>query len=149
MKTFAIFTTVLISVLTPQMRAQDQDECSNGSMRGQYSFVASGTVNGSLFATTGYGIYDGHGNVQGVIQASLNGNVLPATGWSGTYKVSAMTAGTTSGGPTVCVLNKTIIIPAYNNLAVGFFVTAAKGFRDLRFIATTLGTTVSGTATKE
>ena len=149
MKRFAIFTAVLISVLAPQVRAEDQDQCSNGSMRGQYSFAASGTINGSPFATAGYGMYDGHGNVQGVIQASLNGNVLPAKGWNGTYTVSAMTAGTTPGGPTVCVLNKTLTIPGYNNLTVSFFVTAAKNFRDLRFIATTPGTTVSGTATKE
>jgi hypothetical protein len=34
-------------------------------------------------------------------------------------------------------------------LVVSFFVTAANGFKELRFIATTGGTTVSGTATKE
>jgi len=148
MKTFAIFTALFILALAPEVRAQDQDECSNSSMRGQYSFVASGTVGGAPFATAGYGIYDGRGNVQGVIQASLNGNVLPATGWSGTYAVSSMTVGTTTEGPTVCVLNKTITIPGYK-LVVSFFVTAADRFKELRFIATTAGTTVSGTATKE
>jgi hypothetical protein len=48
MKKFAVFSTMLISVLVPQVRAQD--ECSNGSMRGQYSFVASGTFGGAPFA---------------------------------------------------------------------------------------------------
>jgi len=148
MKRLAIFSALYISVLVSQAWAQDQDECSSSSMRGQYSFVASGTVAGAPFATTGYGIYDGRGNVEGVIQASMNGTVLPATGWSGTYTVSAMTAGGTSSGRTVCVVNKTITIPDYN-LVVSFFVTAADRFRELRFIATTAGTTVSGTATKD
>ena len=148
MTRLAILTALLTSVLASGVRAQDQDACSNGNIRGQYSFVASGTVGGAPFATAGYGIYDGHGNAQGVIQASLNGSVLPPTGWSGTYTVSAMIAGTTPGGPTVCVLNKTVDIPGYK-LVVSFFVTAANGFKELRFIATTGGTTVSGTATKE
>ena len=144
MKKFAVFSTMLISVLVPQVRAQD--ECSNGSLRGQYSFVASGTFGGAPFAAAGYGIYDGRGNVQGVIQASSNGNVNPAAGWTGTYSVKPMTAG---GGETVCVLTKTIAIPGYNNLVVSFFVTAADAFKELRFIATTPGATVSGTATKQ
>jgi hypothetical protein len=108
--------------------------------------VASGTFGGAPFAAAGYGIYDGHGNVQGVIQASSNGNVNPAAGWTGTYSVKPMTAG---AGQTVCVLTKTITIPGYNNLVVSFFVTAADSFKELRFIATTASATVSGTTTKE
>jgi hypothetical protein len=144
MKKVGVFSALLFSVLIPNVWAQD--ECSNGSMRGQYSFVASGTFGGAPFATAGYGIYDGHGNVQGVIQASSNGNVNPATTWTGTYSVKPMTAGV---GQTVCVLTKTITIPGYNNLAVSFFVTAADAFKQLRFIATTPGATITGTASKE
>src|SRR5580700_7252063 len=98
MKRIAAFSALLFSVLAPHVQAQE--ECSNSSMRGQYSFVASGTFGGALFATAGYGIYDGQGNVQGVIQASSNGNVNPATGWTGTYSVRPMATG---GGKTVCV----------------------------------------------
>src|SRR5215469_7997006 len=75
MKKFAVLCALFSAVLTPHARAQD--ECSNGSMRGQYSFVAAGTFGGAPFAAAGYGIYDGHGNVQGVIQTSLNGNANP------------------------------------------------------------------------
>jgi hypothetical protein len=148
MKRVAIFAGLLISVIVPEIRAQDAGECSISSMRGQYSFVVSGTVGGAPFSAAGYGIYDGHGNVQGVIQASSNGNVLPPTGWSGTYTVNAMTAGTTPGGPTVCVFSKTITVPDYK-LSASWFFTAADSFKELRFIATTPGMTMSGTAQKE
>ena len=144
MKKFAVLCALFSVVLAPHVRAQD--DCSDSSMRGQYSFVASGTFGGAPFAAAGYGIYDGHGNVQGVIQTSSNGNVNPATGWTGTYSVKPMTTG---GGQTVCVVTKTITIPAYNNLTVSFFVTAADAFRKLRFIATTPGATVTGNASKE
>src|ERR1700719_4038319 len=106
MKKVAALSALLFSVLAPHVQAQD--ECSNGSLRGQYSFVASGTFGGAPFAVAGLGIYDGQGNVQGVIQASSNGNINPATGWTGTYSVKPMTAGE---GKTVCVVTKTITIP--------------------------------------
>lgn len=48
-----------------------------------------------------------------------------------------MTPMTVDGGQTVCVLSKTITIPAYNNLVVSFFVTVADSSEALRFIATT------------
>ncbi len=144
MKKVAFLIALFSSVMASQVRAQD--ECSNSSIRGQYSFVLSGTFGGAPFAATGLGVYDGHGNVQGVIQASSNGNINPATGWSGTYVVKPMTAG---GGQTVCVLTKTLTVPGYNNLVVSFFVTAADSFKELRFLATSPGATLSGTARKE
>jgi hypothetical protein len=144
MKKVVFLIALLSSLLASQVRAQD--ECSNGSIRGQYSFVVSGTFGGAPFAAAGLGVYDGRGNVQGVIQASSNGNINPATGWSGTYTVKPMTAG---GGQTVCVLTKTLTVPGYNNLVVSFFVTAADSFKELRFLATSPGATLSGTATKE
>jgi hypothetical protein len=52
------------------------------------------------------------------------------------------------GGQTVCVLNKTINVSAWN-LQVSFFGTAGDDFRELRFIATTPTMTVSGTARKQ
>ena len=55
----------------------------------------------------------------------------------------------TAGEQTVCVLTKTITVPAYNNLQVSFFVTAGDAFKELRFIATTPGATISGTATRK
>jgi hypothetical protein len=52
------------------------------------------------------------------------------------------------GGKTVCVLNKTITVPAWK-LEISFFGTAGDDFRELRFITTTPTTTVSGTARKQ
>jgi hypothetical protein len=81
-----------------------------------------------------------------VIQASANGTVFPATTWTATYSVTPMATG---GGQTVCVLNKTITIPGYKNLQVSFFGTAGGDFKELRFIATTPGSTLSGSAKKQ
>lgn len=81
-----------------------------------------------------------------MIQASANGTVFPATTWTATYSVTPMATG---GGQTVCVLNKTITIPGYKNLQVSFFGTAGGDFKELRFIATTPGSTLSGSAKKQ
>ena len=104
-------------------------------------------LGGAPFAATGQTIYDGEGNAQGVIQASSNGNILPATTWTAKYSVTSMSTAPTGGGPSVCVLNKTITVPGYN-MQVSFFGTAGGDYNELRFIATTPTSTLSGTAKK-
>ena len=146
MKNLVGFAYLLSIALVPQVRAQD--ECFNGLLHGQYSFVVSGTFNGAPFAATGQTIYDGLGNAQGVIQTSSNGTVYPATTWTAKYSVKSMSTTPTGGGPAVCVLNKTITVPGYNNLQVSFFGTAGADYNELRFIATTPTLTLSGTARK-
>jgi len=146
MKKLVAFACLSIAALVPQVQAQDG--CFNSLLRGQYSFVVSGTFGGAPFAATGQTIYDGLGNAQGVIQVSSNGTLYAATTWTATYSVKAMSTTPTGGGPTVCVLNKTITIPGYNNLLVSFFGTAGGDYNELRFIATTPGSTLSGTARK-
>jgi hypothetical protein len=146
MKNFTMFACLSIAAFAPQVKAQDG--CLDGLLHGQYSFVVSGTLNGAPFAAAGQTIYDGVGNAQGVIQASSNGTIFPATSWTATYSLKSMSTTPTPGGPTVCVLNKTITIPAYNNLQVSFFGTASGDYAELRFIATTPTSTLSGTAKK-
>jgi hypothetical protein len=134
MKKLAVFASLLIPVIAPRANAQ---ECSNADLRGVYSFVASGALNSAAFATAGQTTYDGKGNMTGLIQISLNGNVTPVTKWTGTYSVD----------PENCTVTKTAQIPGVGT--VHFFVTAGAGFRELRFMATDTGAVISGTARKQ
>ena len=71
------------------------------------------------FATAGQTIYNGDGTASGVIQVSALGAVGPSTTWTATCNVTAMSTG---GGKTVCVLNKTITIK--DGPTMSFFGTA-------------------------
>jgi len=141
MKTFTMLVAILLCGIAPPVRAADQNHpenrCSNADLRGPYSFVASGTFGPAPFATAGRTTYDGRGNAEGIIQVSVDGNVMPRVDWSGTYTVD----------PVTCTATKVANIPGLG--AVQFFVTFADGFRELRFIATTPGATISGTARKQ
>jgi hypothetical protein len=144
---FAHTVLIIAGTLVPGLKASD---CSNGELRGAYSFLASGTVNGMPFATTGQTLYNGDGTAAGIIQASIGGALFggpnsPPVPWTATYSLTTMQVG---GGKTVCVLNKTITVPAWK-LEISFFGTAGDDFRELRFITTTPTTTVSGTARKQ
>ena len=144
MKKLALLACLLVLTLVPQANAQDW--CSNADLRGVYSFVASGTFGSSPFAAAGQGTYDGKGGVTGLIQISVGGNVSSALTWSGTYTVD----------PENCTTTKTAVIPGApygpggepESLTVHFFITAGEDFKELRFIATDPGTTISGTARK-
>jgi hypothetical protein len=145
MKKLAVLASLLILTLVP--RAYAQDRCSNADLQGVYSFVVSGTFGSSPFAAAGQTTYDGKGGVTGLIQISVGGDVSPVLPWSGTYTVN----------PENCTATKTAIIPdaPYGpggspvTLTVHFFITAGDNFRELRFIATDSGTTISGTARKQ
>lgn len=147
MRRLFAYTILIAGTIVPGLRASD---CSNDRLRGAYSFLASGTVNGMPFATTGQTLYNGDGAAAGIIQASIGGALWggpnsPPVPWTATYSLTTMPVG---GGQTVCVLNKTITIPAWK-LDISFFGSAGDDFRELRFIATTPGATVSGTARKQ
>ena len=134
MKKVLVFAgLLLIAGIVPPAHAE---ECSNADLRGLYSFVASGTLGGSPFATAGQTLYNGTGGVTGLIQISVNGNVTSVIPWSGTYNVNPD-----------CTITKTGVVPGFPTLH--FFVTAGDNFKELRFIATNPGTTISGTARKQ
>ena len=145
MKRLTVLASLLIWVIVSRANAQ---QCSNASLRGVYSFVASGTFAGAAFATAGQTTYEGNGHVYGWIQVSVDGTILPGNGparWSGTYTVD----------PSTCMAYKSATLD--NNPALGplagqtlhFFVTAGADFKELRFIATDAGTAISGTARKQ
>ena len=85
----AMFAGVLLCAMVSQVSAAGQSHaeknCSNADLRGVYSFVASGTFGADPFATAGRTTYDGNGNLEGVIQVSINGVVTPRLNWTGTY----------------------------------------------------------------
>ncbi len=143
MRKLVIYATMLIpSMMVSHLNAQ---ECFNFNLQGAYSFEASGTLTGSPFAAAGQTLYDGNGKAEGVIQASVGGTVYPPALWTATYSFGPMA---TDGGQTVCVLTKTITIPSYG-MTISFFGSAGAGFTELRFIATTSGATITGTAKKQ
>lgn len=139
---FAVFAGLLMFAVAPQVRADH--ECSLADLQGVYSFVASGTVTGSNdaelpvgpFAAVGRGIYDGKGNVTGVIQANLNGAPVYDT-WTATYSVDRAT----------CTFTKIVTLTKGPTLT--FFITAGDDFKELRFITTDGGTVITGTAKKQ
>ncbi len=143
MKTIAVFASLLTLVFVSRVNAE---QCFNSDLRGAYSFVASGTLNGVPFTAAGQTLYHGDGTADGVIQASVDGTVYPAEPWTATYSLSPQPIG---AGQTVCVLTKTITIPKYGPLTISFFGTAGNEFKELRFISTTPNTTISGTARKQ
>ena len=143
MNKLAIYATLLISgMIMPHLKAE---QCSNSDLQGAYSFVLSGTFNGLPFAAAGQTLYSGDGTAVGVIQASSGGSIFPPATWTAKYSLSAME----TNGQTACVLTKTLVIPAYGNLTVSFFGTAGNGFKELRFIAITPTSTLSGSATRQ
>jgi hypothetical protein len=145
MKKLMLLASMLILTIVPQVNAQDG--CSNADLRGVYSFVLSGTFGTSPFAAAGQTTYDGKGDVTGLIQISVGGTVTPVLPWSGTYTVD----------PENCTTTKTAVIPgaplgpggAPVTLTVHFFITAGDDFKELRFVATDPGTTISGTARRQ
>jgi hypothetical protein len=135
-----VFAAVLMFALAPQVRADSP--CSNADLKGDYSFVASGTINVpglpvGPFAAAGMTHYHGDGTADGVIQVSLNGNQLFSK-WTATYSVD----------PSTCAITKTITLEA-NGVKLDFFITAGDDFRELRLIATDPGTAITGTARKQ
>jgi hypothetical protein len=134
MKKVVVFASLLLVLgIVPLAHAE---ECSNADLRGLYSFVASGTFGGLPFVTAGQTVYDGNGGVNGLIQISVNGNVTTVIQWSGSYSVNAD-----------CTITKTAVVQGVGTLH--FFVTAGDNFKELRFMATDPGTTISGTARKQ
>jgi hypothetical protein len=140
---FVLALAASSGAITQRLQAE---ACNISNLHGQYSFVASGTINGQPYASAGQTIYHGDGTAEGVIQVSIGGNVYPVATWTATYTA---TATPTDSGATVCVVTKRITIPAYGGLVANFFVTASGDFKQLHFIATDTGSTITGTATRE
>jgi hypothetical protein len=156
MKKFAVVASVLLAGLA-QSRLYAA-ECSNGDLKGVYSFIASGTFGGAPFATVGQTTYQANGHASGWIQIDLNGTILPAPK-SGAAAAPGTWTATYTVDPSTCMATKIITLDAtfgpLANASLTFFITAGSDFRELRFLLTNTtagmppGTVISGTATKQ
>jgi hypothetical protein len=83
--------------------AKDGDagaKCSEATLDGTYLFAYDGfEIKGNEkvpFASAGYEVYDGNGNVKGVASTNVNGKVTRNEPFSGTYTVKADCTGTST-----------------------------------------------------
>ena len=110
------------------------EPCSNASLRGDYAFQIDGTNANGPFASVGKSTYDGRGGVTGVFFMSSNGTIIPVH-YAGSYALQADCTGAKS-------IELDIGIP------VSFYLVVDDNLREIRFIGTDAGSTVSGTARK-
>jgi hypothetical protein len=93
-----------------------------------------GTNANGPFAAVGKSTYDGRGGVTGVLFLSSNGAIIPAH-YTGTYALRAD-----------CTAVKTANVDI--GLTVNYYMVVDSNLREIRFISTDDGSTVSGTARK-
>jgi hypothetical protein len=78
--------------------AEEAAQCSVATLSGTYIFTADGVaISGEdkvPFALAGIEVYDGAGQVQGVLSSSTNGAIVRNVPFSGTYTVNANCTGT-------------------------------------------------------
>jgi len=68
---------------------QQEETCSNATLRGSYGLHATGTVIGvGDFAAVGRFVFDGNGNLIAPLYIRVNGNNVGPLSISGTYSVS-------------------------------------------------------------
>ena len=138
---FAVSAGLLMFALAPQVRADD--ECSVADLRGDYSFILSGTiVSGAVpVVAAGKTTYHGDGNADGVIWVNLNG-MQYFSNWDATYTLSPLAP---------CTFTKTLTLkgPGLPGAVFNFAITAGDDFRELRFVDTDMGKAITGTARKQ
>jgi hypothetical protein len=156
MKKISAFACILLAGIA-QSRLLAQ-QCSNGDLKGVYSFVASGTFGGVPFAVVGQTTYEGNGNASGWIQIDNNGAILPALQQGAAAAPGSWTA-SYSVDPSTCMATKIVTLDSTFGTLSGaklyFFITAGSAFRELRFLLTNTslgmpaGTAITGTARKQ
>ena len=73
-------------------------KCSEATLEGTYLFAENGVeIKGDEqkpFALAGYDVFDGQGEVKGVVSGNINGEVFRKDPFTGTYSVKANCTGT-------------------------------------------------------
>jgi len=89
----ALATTVLTAVLAFVPGAEAKSvACSNATLKGHYSALLTGSVNGLPFAALDLVISDGNGNISGTGTVVVNGSPMP-TSFTATYTVNSNCSG--------------------------------------------------------
>src|SRR5437764_2897974 len=82
----ALFATMFVLALGPSAHAKSM-KCSNATLKGHYSALLNGSVNGLPFAALDLVIADGAGNISGTGTVVVNGSPMPTT-FTATYAVN-------------------------------------------------------------
>ena len=82
----ALFTVMFVVGLVPTAHANSM-RCSNGTLKGHYSALLTGSVNGLPFAALDLVTSDGQGNISGTGTVVINGSPMPTT-FTATYAVN-------------------------------------------------------------
>ena len=89
----AMAATVLAGVLALVTGAEAKSAaCSNATLKGHYSALLTGSVNGFPFAALDIVISDGNGNITGTGTVVVNGTPMPTT-FTATYSVNPNCSG--------------------------------------------------------
>ncbi|HZQ21538.1 MAG TPA: hypothetical protein VFA89_01960 [Terriglobales bacterium] len=89
----ALATTVLAAVLAFVPGAEAKSAaCSNATLRGHYSALLTGSVNGLPFAALDLVVSDGNGNISGTGTVVVNGTPMP-TSFTAIYTVNSNCSG--------------------------------------------------------
>jgi hypothetical protein len=81
--------SLIMLTLAIGVRAEDNANCSNGSLHGNYGLHATGTVIGvGDFAAVGRFTFDGKGNLKAKLHLRINGNNVETPVLTGVYSVS-------------------------------------------------------------
>lgn len=84
--TATLFATMFVMALVPSAHAKPI-KCSNATLKGHYSALLNGSVNGLPFAALDLVIADGAGNISGTGTVVFNGSPMPTT-FTATYAVN-------------------------------------------------------------
>jgi hypothetical protein len=89
----ALAATILAAVLAfiPAAEAKPV-ACSNATLKGHYSALLTGSVNGLPFAALDLVVSDGNGNISGTGTVVVNGSPMP-TSFTATYTVNSNCSG--------------------------------------------------------
>jgi hypothetical protein len=98
-KAFAIAALAALALtVAPMAKADSNKGCSNASLKGTFSHMATGFITAPPAmagpeAGVGTDTFDGNGGSTGAATLSLNGNIIPLV-TTGTYKVNSDCTGT-------------------------------------------------------
>jgi hypothetical protein len=77
---------MFLLAIVPAAQAKSKD-CSNATLKGNYSALLTGSVNGLPFAALDLVVSDGNGNITGTGTIVVNGNPM-TTSFTATYSVN-------------------------------------------------------------
>jgi len=128
----AVFSLLLV---TPALRAQGSEACSNATMHGVYAFSGSGYSKGAPLAVTGEVIYDGEGKGKIVTETvSAGGTIYKGITGTGNFTVNPDCTGSKSFATTLVPLSFDFVISTDGSL--------------ITFIETDAGSVVTGTGVR-